>query len=368
MPRPPSHKLLISLLLVTGLVAVLLPTSRRYYSAGRLLQDLASEDRSLPPVPGRLFEDIRLPDGQPLRARIYGPKAPDARLTIVLVHGIHHQGIDEPRLIRFARHLAARGCRVLTPELRDLAEYQVTLRGVDAVRASVEHMASGGAVGLIGFSFGGGLSLVAATHPKTAHQLRYVASVGGHHDLHRTLRFLATHTVEGPRGRAPRHAHEYGLLVLLFGHLERFGLGADLPTFRAALKSWLMEDRARARLLAQNLTSKKATGLFQLVETQQMSALSAQMLTLLEAERPALLALSPAGRLQTIATEVLLLHGAGDNVVPPEETQFAELDLMHVRHRNYRTLVTPLLEHVRVDHPGDLSEKFALLRFVSRFF
>lgn len=368
MPRTRSHKVIILALVAVSLSAALFFPARRYYSAGRLLSAMATEDRSTPPEAGPLFEGLVLPDGEQVRARIYGPPASSARLTIVLVHGIHKMGIDEPRLVRFARHLAARGCRVLTPELRELTDYQVTQSGVKSVQTSVEYMAREGAVGLIGFSFGGGLSLVAATDRETVRHLRYVASIGGYHDLHRSLRFLATHVVEGPAGKEPRRAHEYGLLVLLYGHLERFSLGADLPTFRAALKGWLMEDRAEARRQASHLESNTARNLFSLVEQEQVSQLSAQLLALLDAEAPALHALSPRGRMHEIETEVLLLHGADDRVVPPEETLFADLDLQRSRHPNYRTLVTPLLEHVRVDHPGDFSQKLALLRFVSRLF
>lgn len=360
------RKLLAFVFLLALAAAALSFPARRYLAAVNLLEAMASESRSVAPLKGPIFEGITLPDGTPVEARTYGPE--DASETIVLIHGIHHRGVDEPRLVRFARHLANQGCRVVTPELRELADYQVTKSGVTTVQATVATMSQRSPVGLIGFSFGGGLSLLAATSTETADRLRYVASVGGYHDLHRSLRYLATHEVESPSGTEPRRAHEYGLLVLLYGHLDHFALGDDLPAFRAALKSWLMEDRAVARRKAAAFTTTLARDLFQMIEKQQLNRISGQLLELLRVRTNVLRALSPAGRLRDVKTEVLLLHGAFDTVVPPEETLFAAQELERADHPQYRTLVTPLLEHVRVDHPGDLMEKLALVGLVSRFF
>src|SRR5579862_9554483 len=68
--------------------------------------------------------ELVAPSG-PVRVRRYVPEGmPDAP-GLVILHGVHRLGIDEPRLIRFARSLAGAGLRVLTPELRELADYRV---------------------------------------------------------------------------------------------------------------------------------------------------------------------------------------------------------------------------------------------------
>ena len=57
-----------------------------------------------------------------VRARLYLPKnKPDAPALVVL-HGVHHLGIDEPRLEAFAAAMASCGIRVLTPELPDIMD------------------------------------------------------------------------------------------------------------------------------------------------------------------------------------------------------------------------------------------------------
>ena len=106
-------------------------------------------------------------------------------------------------------------------------------------------------MGLLGFSFAGGLALVAAEDPKTAALVSAVTSVGGHHDLRRVLRFLIHNEIETPHGVVRQKAHEYGLVVLVYGNLEHFVPATDLPAMRAGFKAWLHEDQKSARLAAE---------------------------------------------------------------------------------------------------------------------
>jgi pimeloyl-ACP methyl ester carboxylesterase len=357
----------IVLLCIFGLLALSVESIERRVAAVRLLASMKNEDTSTPPEAGASISDLRLSNGEAIFARVYGPSASEARLSIVLGHGIHHRGINESRLIRFATHLSELGCRVLTPELPDLAKYEVTERGVEILQRSVEYLSrDAGKVGLIGFSFSGGLSLVAAEDPRIAEKLRYVASIGGYHDLARTLRFLATNQVEGPLGKSSRKAHEYGLLVLLRGHLEGFGLGEDRRALESALIAWLKEDRPLAREFAGTLKGNEARRIFELLEAQELARLAPEILPVIASRADELTRLSPAGRLKNINTTILFLHGAGDNVVPPEETLFAKRELDRMGARGSAAIVTPLLRHVKVDHPGGLSEQWRLVDLVAR--
>lgn len=336
-------------------------------AAVRLLLLMKGEDRKETPRLGHPVADLALATGEPVSARVYGPSAQNARLSIVLAHGIHHLGINEPRLVRFARHLAVLGCHVLTPELRDLSEYEVTSKGVDVLSASVRYLSeeSREQVGLIGFSFAGGLALMAAQDSELSRDLRYVASIGGYQDLFRTLRFLTTNQVEGPEGMEERRAHEYGLLVLLKGSIDALGLGEDSELMRSALLAWLKEDRKTAREHAKLMSGSRAQELFNLLETQNLARLAPQLLPIIASRREALAALSPAGGLSKIEAPLLLLHGSGDTVVPPEETLFAKHEMKNSKQVG-QTLVTPLLEHVRVDHPAGLLQKWKLVEMVAR--
>src|SRR5262249_13185667 len=158
--------------------------------------------------------------------------------------------IEEPRLVRFSSELASAGAVVLTPELSELADYRVTRSGAEVLGESVRTLSkrcpAGTRVGLLGFSFAGGLALLAALDGGVSSHLDYVASVGGSVDLRRVLSFLLTDIVETPAGPVERRAHEYGLVVLLYEYLPSFVPEEDLPFMQPAIRAWLEEDRARA--------------------------------------------------------------------------------------------------------------------------
>ena len=216
------------------LAAVSLSPARRWWKAGVMLTALSSAQAAAPPPserpdPDRLIEeDVTVPgrDG-PIRARIYR-RAEQARgRGLVVAHGIHHEGMNERRMVPFARELARAGRVVLTPELADLADYRITRQGVAIIRDAAlylgarQDIVSEARVGLLGFSFAGGLALVAAAEPELAGRVELVTSVGGHHDLGRVLRFLIRNQIETPAGVVRKQAHDYGLVVLLYGAVDR---------------------------------------------------------------------------------------------------------------------------------------------------
>src|ERR1700690_612916 len=63
-------------------------------------------------------EDVSIStaDG-PVRARLYMPRGVKHPKGMVAVHGIHHLGMDGPRLVSFAKAVAGSGLAVLTPEI-----------------------------------------------------------------------------------------------------------------------------------------------------------------------------------------------------------------------------------------------------------
>jgi len=304
----------------------------------------------------------------PIRARLYFRTGASPGEGIVVAHGVHYRGIDEARLVPFVRALAESGLTVLTPELSDIADYRISASGVDVIRDSVRYLLTrrdhivGDRVRLLGFSFAGGLSLVAVEAPETARQVSAVTSVGGHHDLRRVLRFLIHNEIETPRGIVHAKAHEYGLVVLVYGNLEHFVPPADLPAMQAGFKAWLQSDQKRARAAAKARTTPEADRLWQLLESGRLQALAPELDALLDSQRAELAALSSIGHLQQLNVPVYLLHGSHDSVIPPSETDAAGLELGGAEHQ---ALVSPLLEHVEVSKAASVADKLALVSFLA---
>jgi dienelactone hydrolase len=301
----------------------------------------------------------------PIRARLYRPSTQQSGPGLVLGHGVHYRGIDEDRLVPFARALARAGNVVLTPELGDISNYRITLDGVDTVEASVDWLSSelsGARVGLLGFSFAGGLSLVAASRPETRDRLSFVGSIGGHHDLERVLHTFVDRRIETKNGLLLLEPHEYGLVVLVYGYLDQLLDAPDRVLMQEVFRTWLHGDRERATALASQRTTKEADHFYELLEQRRLHELGPRLDALLQADRATLRALSPRHRLGSVAAPVYLLHGAGDTVIPPSETEWAELELDGHPHH---ALVTPLIGHVEVDSSAFGVEHLKLVEFVA---
>src|SRR5262249_46468570 len=112
-------------------------------------------------------------------------------------------------------------------------------------------------IGMMGISFSGGLSLVAAGRPSLAGHVAYVFSFGGHDDLPRVLRYLCTgqepyphqqvairltpdSTAEGSDNQPfTRPPHDYGVAVILLGVAERVVPPRQVEPLRAAIRQYL---------------------------------------------------------------------------------------------------------------------------------
>src|SRR5512142_1289126 len=138
--------------------------------------------------------EVRIPGGA-VRARLYVPVGVQRAPGLVIVHGVHHLGIEEPRLVAFARAMSSSGMVVLTPEVASLADYTVDPAAIDLIGESARQLAERlgtPRVGVMGLSFAGGLALMAAADLRYSPSFSYVVAVGAHHDLARVMRFFAS--------------------------------------------------------------------------------------------------------------------------------------------------------------------------------
>jgi dienelactone hydrolase len=316
----------------------------------------------------------------PLRARVYRPTN-GPRQAVLLTPGVNALGIDEPRLMAFARNLAASGLLVLTPELPDLSRYLVTPRSTDMVEdaalwfARNEALTAGKPFGIVGISFAGGLSLVAAGRPSLRGHVAFVFSFGGHANFQRVVHYLCTGEAPPPPPGVTLPPtpppHDYGVAILaldLAGRLVppeqveglRTGILAFLHASHVALFDQPRAERefAHARSMEAPLPEPART-ILNLVNTRRASVLGARLLPHARALGD-LPALSP-DQSPAPGAPVFLLHGNEDNVVPAVETA---LLAERLRPRTpVHVILTPLISHAEVDRPAGAGEVVALIRF-----
>jgi len=300
----------------------------------------------------------------PVRYRTYTPQDVQDPGGVVLLHGVHHLGIEDPRMWNLARALAGAGVLVMTPELQDLADYRVTARTIDVIgdSATVLRTRMSRKVGVLGLSFAGGLALLAADRKEFADNIGFVVAIGAHDEMGRVARFFAANVITTPDGvETQLQAHEYGALVLAYAHLEDFFSSEDVPVAREALRQWLWE-QPQAMKTAEALSpgGKRELELLLHHRDQLRDALLKEI-TLHKNEMDAV---SPHGHIGQLHTPVFLLHGAGDTVIPASETQWLAKDVPAAELKE--SLVSAALVHVDMGNKVTWQQQWQLMDFMAQ--
>jgi dienelactone hydrolase len=312
--------------------------------------------------------------GGQLRARLYRPVGASDR-AMLLVPGVHASGVDEPRLVQFARDLASVRHTVLTAELTDLTQYRITPRTTDMIEdaawwLSGQHdLAPDGHVGMMGISFAGGLSIIAASRPPLRDRVSFVMSFGGHGDLPRTLRYLCTGIQPDGSTLPP---HDYGVVIILLSVADQVVPAAQVEPLRQVIltyleasrldlidknESWNTFQRARAMTATLPEPAKTLMGYVNDRDVAHLGPILLPHVTKLGDDR----ALSPASEARP-AAPVFLLHGTGDNVIPAMESSLLAQTL-HARGVTVHQLATPLITHAEVDRSATAAAMWNLVGF-----
>jgi len=309
--------------------------------------------------------EIRTPTGR-IRARLYTPQGIANAPGMLVVHGVHHLGIDEPRLVAFARALSASGIQVLTPELASLADYHLDARCIDTIGYAARDLSQSlhQKVGVLGISFGGGLSLLAASNPQFERYIRFVVSVGAHDDLERVSQFFISDQIARPDGTMlTMAAHDYGALILIYSHTEDFFPPADVKAAHEALRLLLWEKVDDSRKQTGQL-SPSSRAKMELLYNRQVDPLAPEIEQVIAQHRGEMAAVSPHDQLKSLHVPVLLLHGAADNVIPPTELLWLEHDVPPAN--LVMALTSPVLSHVSLEGKPTLADNLRLVHFMAK--
>ncbi|HXN73159.1 MAG TPA: hypothetical protein VN861_11460 [Candidatus Acidoferrales bacterium] len=316
------------------------------------------------------IEDVSMDttDGS-VRGRLYLPVGIAHPTGMVLFHGIHHLGIDEPRLVSFARATAEAGVAVFTPLLSALADYHVEASSITTICKApgwFQQRIGSGPVIVTTLSFSGGLALLAARSPACASHIRALALFGAYDDLARVSRFLATGRVEYPDGRVLLlAAHPYGPQVFVYAHLAEFFPHDDLPAAHEALRYWLWEEPQKAQPWLAKLSPAARSSMEDLFANR-TDAVRAKMLEVIRLQEPDLAALSPRGQIAGLRVPVFVLHGSTDNIIPSAESLWLARELPSQKLRS--VLITPALSHVDLQHRMTRLDELRLVHFVGGIF
>jgi len=308
--------------------------------------------------------------------------------------GVHRDGIDEARLVGLARDLAATGFAVVTVAAPDLQRFRISPAVTDVVEDAVlwvsnqRDLAPDGKVGVLGVSFSGGLSIVAAGRENVRARVAFVLSFGGHGDLARVMHYLCSGEVlsdleEARRSRIVLGAdhvgvhppHDYGVAVVLLSVAEKVVPFDQVEPLRRGIEGFLLASSldgvdkpqalvefGRMRDYAETL-GEPARTLMRLVNDRAVGELGARLLPVVDrmVDDPAMPFLSPERAPATPAAPVFLLHGTDDNVIPSVETVLLGEFLQGKS--PVHGLLSGLITHAEVNRAPTATEAWRLASF-----
>ena len=319
--------------------------------------------------------------------------------TIVLVPGVHRDGIDEARLVGLAQDLVATGFAVLTVAAPDLQRFRITPAVTDVIEDAIRwasdqaELAPDGRVGVLGVSFSGGLSIVAGGRDRIRDRLAFIVSFGGHGDLSRVMHYLASGEVLGDLDAARRSRvvlgaehvqvhppHDYGVAVVLLTVAGELVPAEQVAPLTAGIEGFLLassldmvdkpralDEFARMRAYAETLPEPSAT-LMRFVNDRAVRDLGTRLLPIVDklADHPAMPTLSPEKAPAAPRAPVYLLHGSDDNVIPSIETVLLG---EYLQGRAPVTgLLSGLITHAEVNRAPTATEAWRLASFWRQVF
>ena len=330
--------------------------------------------------------------GGAIPARFFRPER-QTRRTLVLIPGVHRDGINESRLVGLAEDLAATGYGVLTIAAPDLQRFKITPAVTDTIEDAVRWTSeqaqyrTDGKIGIVGISFSGGLSIVAAGRDSIKDRVAFVMSFGGHGDLARAMHYLTTGEVLGDLDKAKQSSavvgadhvgvhppHDYGLAVTLLNLADRVVPPDQVAPLSKGIDGFLLASSlavtdppksvpvfAEMKKYQETLADPSRTYM-QYVNDRAVDKLGPILSPVADslANHPAMPSLSPERATPPIAP-IFLLHGVDDNVIPSVETV---LLAEHLKGKaRVHGLLSGLITHAEVNRTATSTEVWRLAAF-----
>jgi dienelactone hydrolase len=263
----------------------------------------------------------------PLPARLYLPRGGGRPGIAVLLHGVVPDGMDDARLVDFARALAACGVAVMTPDLPDIRAYLLTEATIDDIAAALQSAVQardprfdGRRAGLVGISYSATLGLIAASRPELRGRLRYAVAFGGYYDFLDAVHYSLTGKYDKGGVRLDLAPHPYARVVFYYNALDDMPAVPEPRRVRRILRLRL-EDRVAEADRERAMLSPAARALVD----DMLGISSAGLLGQAEAafarhpEVDRTFSLAPHLRALEIP-ELVLVHSANDDIIPYGET------------------------------------------------
>jgi hypothetical protein len=264
--------------------------------------------------------DIYLPSGSPVEL-----STPERYPVMMMILGINPLPLDDERVMRLGSALARLGFLVAAPESSEMRERRIAPEEVDHLVEAFETVAARpdvdpDRIGMVAFSAGAGIALLAAADERIADRVAYVNSFGGYGDAGTYLVELATRSIVVDGVRRPWTPNDLARQVFLNLVLEI----VDDPDVRQRLRERLEPvvlpeepppNNAWDEAFAATLEGD-ARAVYRLATASSASVAEAAIADLSQEERTRLARLSPNLYAERLQAAIFLMHDEDDAAVP----------------------------------------------------
>ena len=283
--------------------------------------------------------------------------SPDERAgAMLLVLGVNNVGRNHPVVARVADGLARTGVAVLVPDSRVLLEGRLEAGEVDGVVRAFELLAARPEVdpervGIVGFSVGGSLALLAAADPRIADDVQWVNAFGAFADAATYLAAVAAHAYRSDEGEeVPWTPSDLAREIYLRFMLDQVPDAADRRALERAVGEAVLagERPSPDAELRDALETDVARTIHDLLTAGSLADAERAIEALPTASLAFIDAISPARHAGGLRAEVHLMHETEDHHVPFVESRalasvLGEAGLLR-SHTEFR-----LFDHVQPD-------------------
>ena len=362
-----SIALAVGLLLLAGLVVVLATApGRAGLKTVLLIPEIlpGAPFRPLPAFTGEpLQEAVQYPySGGRAQGTLFRPAGNQRYGAVILFLGINPD-MENQTLLRLATALAREDIVVLLPWPVQLTQGRISYEEVEAIVGAFRFLqnqpyVNPQRIGLVGFSVGSSLALIAAADPSISQDLRFVNAFGGYYSAESLFWAMTTRQIELDGSTEPWEPTHDALVWFsqqLINSIEDAETRSSLerafvsgePLAPAEVEALSLPGRMVYEALT-NRDPQRAGELFQALPEALMSELAR---------------LSPSTTLKGLKTAVYIMHDRNDTYIPYTESRRLAAALAGYPHLHYTEFA--LFQHVE---PTKSLELWSFLREIAKLY
>jgi pimeloyl-ACP methyl ester carboxylesterase len=282
------------------------------------------------------------------RALIYRSTRMNPTKALIMAPGISELGCYHPKLIAFSRFLAEQGLLVITPDIEEFRNFEISAEPINQLLLWFNEAETMGGTdkmlkaGLAGISYSGTLALIAAAKPSIRDRVAFVVCIGPYYNLMRCTEqwFSIMPGDASSESHPPKlyaRAGNYARWVIMLAALDMLPSDWDRIFLKNTLHNLLLQKEIPQP--TQELTSEgerwyKLATAAKPSDSELVQAIKEHLTPRLYRQ------LDPEPALHELRCPVFLIHGAYDDLIPPTESLQIHRNLV-----DSHLFISPFLTH-----------------------